>query len=149
MTAQNYFFNGPNAPTVLKNAISFLNRLDLSKPWKVTVDAHKKSRTRKQDRALWGVAYPAIADHFGYSGDEQMKRLHWNFCGDCFGWVDGPLGFKVPRHTTSTDENGEKKSCSAELMAKLYDHIQRTAAEYGCDVPDPDPLWFIQSRGDE
>ena len=148
MTAQNYFFNGPTAPAVLKNAISFLNRLDLTKSWKVTVEAHKKSRSRKQDGALWGVAYPVIAKHCGYSTDAEIKVQHWNFCGDFFGWVTGPLGFKKPRRTTSTDENGQKKPCTAEEMAGLYAAIQRTAADYGCDVPDPDPMWFQQARFD-
>lgn len=61
---QNYFFNGDAAAEQIRaNAVSFINRIDLTQRWKVTVKAAVKSRSQKQLNALWGVAYPAIADH--------------------------------------------------------------------------------------
>jgi hypothetical protein len=146
---QNYFLNGDSfAEKIRANAISFLNRLDLSKRWKITVEAATKNKTSKQDRALWGVAYKAIGKHYGYSGDAEIKHLHTCFCGDYWGWKVGPMGYNIPVRTTTVDEDGNKVKCSAEDMAGLYALVQRTAAADGCDVPDPDPLWFLNDEVD-
>ena len=44
-----------------------------------------KARSDPQNRALWGVAYPAIREE---TGQDDLEQMHRDFCGDFFGWVE-------------------------------------------------------------
>lgn len=144
MSKQTYVIGEGRSPEIKRNMLAFIDRLDMSKAWRVTIEPEAKKRSKKQLGALWGVAYPAICEHFGYRGKAEIEHLHMSFCGDFFGWRDIGLGERMPVRTTSTDERGEKNPITAEVMAELYNHVQRKAAEFGCDVPDPDPHWYLQ-----
>ena len=107
----------------------------------VRVRRKKRERSDLQNRALWGCAYKALADQTGNDRDD----LHLFFCGEYFGWKVVPIldqKRRVPRRTTTRDEDGHRDVIDKMVMADFYDFIQRRAAMAGYDVPDPDEEWF-------
>ena len=141
---QRYQLNasGPERPQVMANAHAFLDRLPANKSWVVEVKEYRKVRSLDQNAATFGVAYRAIMEATGLEGDADRKQLHRDFCGDFFGWTDGPMGHRKPVRTTTTNEAGERDVIDAETMSRMYGFIQRTAASYGIDVPNPDPMYW-------
>jgi len=133
--------NGSERAQVLANAHAFIDRLPATKSWRIEIREARRERSLDQNAAMFGVAYAAIMDAVGLEGEEDRKQLHRDFCGDFFGWVDGPLDRPRPRRTTTTNERGERDVIDTETMTRFYEFIQRRAAEYGIDVPDPDPFW--------
>lgn len=131
--------------SVLRRALDFLQRLPDSKSWRIEVTAHRKTRTTEQNAALWGVAYPALAEATG----QPVNDWHEYMLGEYFGWVEYSLFGKRklrPARTTTTGFNGEDSKLSTVEFADFYDFIQRRAAENGISVPDPDPFWREQRR---
>ena len=129
---------------VRANVHAFIDRLPPAKSWRIEVKELRKERSLDQNAAMFGVAYAAIMEATGLEGDEERKQLHHDFCGDFFGWVSGPMGHRRPVRTTTRNERGERELIDTATMARFYEFIQRRAAEYGIDVPDPDPLWNEQ-----
>lgn len=123
---------------------AFIERLPDSKSWKVEISEARPERSRDQNAAVFGLAYDAIMIATGLQGDAEKKQLHRDFCGEFFGWVDAGVGRRKPKRTTTTNERGERDVIDTTTMAQFYDFIQRKAAEFGIDVPDPDPLWRDQ-----
>lgn len=123
------------------NLHAFIDRLPDTKSWEVEVSEYHPARSDKQRKSLFGVAYKAIMEQCGLQGDKEKKRLHNDFCGDYFGWCDGGIGTRRPVRTTTTNERGERDKISTLQALDMYAFIQRTAAEYGVDVPNPDPFW--------
>lgn len=128
---------------ILSNLLAFIDRLPDSKSWRITIDLARKGRSDQQNRALFGVAYPILADATGYTVDE----LHAAFCRKFFGTTCREIAGIVierPVRTTTTNEQGKRELMLAEQFSAFYAMVQRDAAEIGVDVPDPDPL-----HGDE
>lgn len=143
MKPQNYQLNanGLERPGVTQRAHDFIDRLPLDKSWVVTIAPFHKKRSPDQNAATFGLAYKIIMEATGLEGDQEKRRLHRDFCGDFFGWVTGPLGHRKPVRTTTTNERGERDVIDTVTMARMYDFIQRKAADFGIDVPDPDPMY--------
>jgi hypothetical protein len=112
--------------------------LPLEKAWRVDVVEHKPKRSDAQNRALWGHIYPFILKAGGeaFAGWDKSD-LHTAFMGECFGWVmlDSPLGKRRKPAKSSAKLNKQE-------FADYIACIQRTMANVGVFVPDPDPLWF-------
>ena len=132
--------------TVKANLHAFIDRLPDTKSWKVEIKEARPERTDSQLGALFGVAYDVIMEATGLQGDAEKKQLHRDMCGDFFGWADGGLGRAKPKRTTTTNEHGDRDVIDTQTMAAFYDFIQRKAAEFGIDVPAPDPLWHEHRR---
>ncbi len=144
---QRYILRKDNTrPNVLANAHAFLDRLPDTREFEIVVKRHVKRRTDKQRRSLFGVAYKAIMEAAGYQGDAEKRKLHENMCGDYFGWKDDPILGRVPERTTTTNEHGERDEISTLDALDMYYFIQRKAAEFGIDVPDPDPYWRAKAE---
>lgn len=143
MNAQHYILHAehPDRQLVRANLDSYLNRLPDDKSWEIEVRQYHKTRTDKQRRSLFGVAYKAIMDATGLRGARDKDQLHENMCGEFFGWKAVPMLGRVPVRTTTVNENGEKDEIDTNTALDMYEHIQRIAIEYGIDVPDPDPLY--------
>lgn len=143
MTAKPYILHAkhPDRELVRANLHAFIDRLPDTKSWQVIIEQYHKPSTAKQRRSLFGVAYKAIMEATGLRGSRDKERLHENMCGEFFGWKDAPMVGRVPVRTTTTNERGEREKITTLVALEMYAHIQHLAAEYGVDVPDPDPLW--------
>ena len=118
----------------------------------VTVEEAKPERSDKQRAALFGVAYKALMQQMGLSGEREKERLHEALCGEYFGWRDVDVMGRitqVPVRTTTTGPDGKRDVISMAEQLDFYAWIQRKAAEFGYDIPDPDPLWRIRAELDE
>lgn len=131
-----------NRPLVLSNIHAFLDRLPDSKSWRIEIREYKPDRSDKQNRALWGVAYPAIMEATGLQGEREKEQLHRQMCGEFFGWKDHALLGRVPVRTTTVNEHGERDLVDSAVMAEFYGFVQRIGAEFGIDVPSPEPEEF-------
>ncbi len=129
-----------NRVPVLANAHKFLDMLPADKSWQIEVTPLKKPRTNKQNAAHYAVAEGTLAEFCGLRGDEELKALHRELCCLYFGAVDLPIG-RRPKRTTTKNEAGERDPISTQQMSDFYAFIQQQAAEIGCFIPDPDPLW--------
>ena len=136
----------PRRDLVRANAHAFIDRLPLTKSWRIEIKELHKDRSLEQNGAMFGVAYKIIMEASGLQGDADKRQLHRDFCGDFFGWTDGPLGHRRPVRTTTTNERGGKELIDTATMAQFYAFVQRRVAEFGIDVPDPDPIW-ADTRG--
>lgn len=128
-----------------QNAINYLLGLELGK-YQMEVKPIVKEKTDLQTHALFGVAYPAIMEVIGMRGNDDKEELHMYWCGEYFGWKEySILGKKKvkPIRTTTRNEEGKRDLIPAKVMADMYSFIQQRCAENGIDVPDPDPLWFM------
>ncbi|GLQ96429.1 hypothetical protein [Dyella mobilis] len=136
----------PGRDNVKSNLHAFVDRLPDTKSWKVEIKEARPERSLDQNAAMYGVAYDVIMAATGLQGDAEKKQLHRDFCGEFFGWVDAGLSRRRPRRTTTTNECGERDVIDTVTMSQFYDFIQRKAAEFGIDVPDPDPFWRERAK---
>ena len=122
---------------------TFVAALDAGRPYRVTVEEAKSTRTSQQNRYLWGVAYKLIADAVGYEVDEVAEFM----CGQYFGWTDkrvpkkpsNPEGVEsVPVRTTTTNENGERSVLNKQDFTDYIAFVHRFAASKGIYIPDAD-----------
>lgn len=118
---------------------TFLGALDLQRPWELTIQLFRRTRSSQQNRALWGLAYKMISDETGY----ELEELHEYYLGTHFGWtVKTVFGQKkrVP--------NKRSSKLSTVEFNEYFAFIQRHAAQHlGLYIPDPDPdYWQRQER---
>lgn len=122
----------------IQRIAAFLLRLPADKAWELLPRPFKRTRTERQNNAMWGVAYKTLSDYTGYSEPE----IHELMCRGHFGEVeDEALGMKRirPRRTTTTNERGERDVLSRAAMSEFYAFVVQKAAEIGCYIEDPDP----------
>lgn len=115
----------------------------------VSVEEFVPERTVKQRNTLFGVAYKSLMAQMGLAGEREKQDLHRHLCGEYWGWRHlGGLGtaFRYPLRTTTTNEAGQRDVISTREQLAFYAFIQRQAAQYGYDVPDPDPEWFRKAE---
>lgn len=110
-------------------------------PIEVTCSPWKNSRTSQQNRYLFGVCYPLIAEAMGYT----VEDIHEYCLGRHFGWVDkkapktprNPEGFEsVPYRTTTKDENGKRKLLTKAEFSRFVDTVDRVAAQAGVFITE-------------
>ena len=117
----------------------------------VTVEECRPVRSTKQRSALFGCAYKALMAQMGLRGERDKEALHTMMCGEYFGWREVELlgsVRRVPVRTTTVNANGERDEISVGEALEFYAFIQQRGAEYGYDVPDPDPMWRERARLD-
>jgi len=117
----------------------------------IRVEEYRPARSTKQRSALFGCAYKALMDQMGLRGERDKEALHSMLCGEYFGWREvETLGSvrRVPVRTTTINADGKREEISVREALEFYQFIQQRAAEYGFDVPDPDPLWRDRARLD-
>jgi hypothetical protein len=131
----------------------FIAALDMDKPWRVTVDSAKSTRSDLQNRYLNGVCYKLIGDAIGYERDEVSEFL----CGTYWGWKEKrvpkkpscPYGIEsVPIRTTTTGPEGGRSVLSKIEFGEYVAFVQRFGASKGIHIPDPDPD-YAEHRDDE
>lgn len=137
---QNQRIRLPKGKRNLARLVSVVSCLSEDKDWDITIKEAKTDRSLEQNNSLYGVAYKALREFTGHENEE----LHQMFLRAYFGEVEVEvMGMKYvkPRRTTTTDESGARKLLSTAEFNDFYSFVQRKAAEIGCWVPDPDPMW--------
>lgn len=101
----------------------------------------KNSRTGQQNRYLFGVCYPLIAEAMGYTVDD----VHEYMLGRHFGWVDvkvpktprNPEGIESrPFRTTTTDEHGKRNLLGKPEFSAFVETVHRIAAGAGVFIAE-------------
>lgn len=119
--------------------VAFLNAQAL--PLGVTCEPWKEPRTSQQNRYLFGVCYPPIAQVKGYTVDE----IHEWMCGAHWGWVDKPCpktprnpeGIEsVPFRSTTRDENGKRDVLKKKPFSEFVETVHRLAAQGGIFIAE-------------
>lgn len=135
----------PERMRIMSNCAEWLGKLDAARSWVIEIKLYVKERTDPQNKALWGVAYPALQKATG----QPANDWHEYMLGEWFGWIEYTLFGKRkvrPARTTTIDHEGRPNKLSTAEFAEFYDFIQLRAAQNGVYVPDPDPLWREQRR---
>jgi hypothetical protein len=110
-------------------------------PIEVTCAPWKNSRSSQQNRYLFGVAYPPIAEAMGY----EVADIHEYALGRHFGWVDkkvpktprNPEGFEsAPFRTTTKDENGKRKLLTKGEFNQFLGTVERIASQAGVFITE-------------
>ena len=125
----------------LESLVRFLLHFLPGKQITVTADEFKIERSVQQRKALFAAAYKALMPQIGLRGDREKDDLHRFFCCEYWGHKTSALGERIPIRTTTTDADGKRDVISMREQLDFYAFIQQRAAEFGYDVPDPDPLW--------
>jgi hypothetical protein len=113
-------------------AEAFLGMLPRDKTWRVDVNELRPRRSPDQNNYLWGVVYRTVLDtglrEAGWTGDD----VHEYFLGEHFGWetIEG-LGRKRLRPLRRSSKLNKQE------FTDYIAFIQRTMAERGVYVPDP------------
>jgi hypothetical protein len=114
---------------VLTKIVSLLSALTRDTPLKVTIAEYKRTRSLEQNAYLWGVVYPTVLQQLpGWDAND----LHEFFLGEHFGWqtLEG-FGRKRLKPIKRSSR------LSTTEFADHVDFIQRTMAEKGIYIPDP------------
>lgn len=128
-----------STPRDLERWVAYLQAQCL--PIEVTCSPWKNGRSSKQNRYLFGVCYPPIAEAMGYEVDD----IHEYALGRHFGWVDkkvpktprNPEGFEsAPFRTTTKDENGKRSLLSKAEFSKFVDTVDRIAVQAGVFITE-------------
>ena len=109
-------------------------------PLDVECKPHKSTRRSEQNRLLFGVVYPPIAEAMGY----EVADIHEYMLGVHFGWVDvkvpktprNPEGIESrPFRTTTTDETGKRNVLRKDEFSRFLETVERVAAKAGVFIP--------------
>ena len=108
---------------------AWLRRLN-GRDVEVIVRPPSRKRSVDQNAWLWGVAYPLLAETFGYERHEH-GLLHYGLLGECFGTVyDQRWGRALVRV-------GSSRMTTTEFSAYMEWLVRWAAVEHGCVIPLP------------
>lgn len=130
----------------------FLLAMSPGKALKITAVEHRATRSDEQNNYLW-KAYEIFGNHLGYDKDEMHIVLLERYFGTVEKRVPRSENFpngikKVPRRTTTHDENGKRDVLAWDAFSDYVAFVQRLAAKQGCFIPDPDPDWASKAEGE-
>lgn len=93
-----------------------------------------QQRSDRQNRWIWGIAYPILGPHWGYERTEH-EHMHYGLLAQCFGTkVDTRFGIRVPKVTSSKKLNTKEFS---EYMEWL---VRYAAIEEQIRIPLPNEV---------
>lgn len=122
-------FTFPKGLRSFARLMGFLTAFPMDKAIKVTVVEARSTRSLEQNAYLWGVVYPTVLQHLpGWDAND----LHEYFLGEWSGWqtLEG-----FGRKRLKPIRRSSKLSTSE--FIDFVDFIQRTMAEKGVVIPDP------------
>lgn len=112
----------------------FVAALPTDKAWKLRVEPYRKTRSKQQNRYLWGVCYATILKDGGeHLAGWDAEDLHDFFLGEHFGWetIEG-----FGRRRMKPIQRSSKLTTLQ--FSEHVDFIQRKAAELGVYIPGPE-----------
>jgi len=119
----------------LTRIVAVLSALAKDKAWKVEIKEAKPTRSNEQNAYLWGVVYEAIRQQLpGWDADD----VHEYCLGEWSGWemLEG-FGRRRLRPVRRSS-----KLTTVEFMDYVA-FIQRTMAEKGIWIPDPNEMRMV------
>jgi hypothetical protein len=126
-----FLLQGPTFERVLANLTCFLSRLPMDKAWSVEVKPYRARRSDQQNRYLWGVVYATLEEATG----QEAEDWHEYWLGEWGGWeVVDMLGQKKRKPVRRSSKLSRME------FADYVGFIQRSAAQHGIYIPDPDPI---------
>ena len=103
----------------------------------ITIENLRSHRSVSQNRYLWGVVYPLIADTTGYTENEVHEWAKAQYLKPHVVTVAG----RVREITKSTTE------LSVGEMVEYIENLISLAAELGVHVPSPEEAGYISNHG--
>lgn len=97
----------------------------------IVIRGHRSQRSLDQNRWIWGVAYPLLADSLGYDRDE-IEDLHYALVEKWGGsHFDARMGTTVP--------NKRSSKLTTKEFSDFMEWLVRFAAKHcNCVIPLPD-----------
>ena len=137
-----FIFTADTKDVVVARLLRFLDAWPADKPCHIHVKRFVKSRTLKQNAALFGLAYKILRDETGHS----LEELHDFFCRRYFGVHEFEvLGetYSRPVRTTTTDAEGKHDVMPWDEFSEFFEMVRTFAAsELMIAIPDPDPEYW-------
>lgn len=112
-----------------------IKRFENDKRVAVTIENLRSHRSLQQNRYLWGVVYPLIAEATGYTDTEVHEWAKAQYLAPKVLRVAG----QVRQVTRSTTE------LSVGEMVEYIDNLIRLGAELGVHVPSPEEAGYISN----
>lgn len=133
------FVVGPGASSPDVAVYAIMDAVMGGRRVRVTLADYHSKRSSSQNAYLWGIVYPKILEHLpGWDTDD----IHEYCLGSWSGWetIEG-FGRKRlrPLKRSSTLTTVE--------FTDFIEHIQRTMAEKGIDVPSPNEYQTVTAEG--
>lgn len=133
-----------NAPGTRADRVSSFMRdvMGLPADKAFVLEAKEETRSMRQNKYLWGVAYRAIVefmrDHHGrdYSDEAIHETLKELFLPSRV----EQLASREVRIYRTTTKLTKREFC------EYVEHVVRWAAEFGCVIPEPDPDLVAQKQ---
>lgn len=114
---------------------NLLQRFDGDKKVSVTIENLRSHRSLQQNRYLWGVVYPIIAEATGYTVNELHDWARAQYLAPRVIRIAGKTR-NVMRSTTELSK-GE--------MVEYINNLIQLGAELGCHVPSPEEAGYISN----
>ena len=117
--------------TMRARVLKLVMSLDLTKPWQVTVEPHRKRRSLSQNALLWkwhGEVVKAVGEHTGMDAEDIHEFFKHKFLTPRMIEINGE---SVPRYTTT-------KLTTAEMSAYMDRIYAFCTSELGLLLPLPD-----------
>ena len=114
-----------------------IKRFENDKRVAVTIENLRSHRSVSQNRYLWGVVYPLIADTTGYTENEVHEWAKAQYLKPHIVTVAG----RVREITKSTTE------LSVGEMVEYIENLISLAADLGVHVPSPEEAGYISNHG--
>jgi adenylyl- and sulfurtransferase ThiI len=118
-----------NSPRAVKGHLAFYEPCDVI----VHVERRVKRKSRQQLGYLYGVVYPALASHTGFSIQDLDKVMKHKY-----------LRGKILWRGIELEPARDKKELTSNEMAEFITNVILEANEMGVEVPEPDQAY--QSR---
>lgn len=114
---------------------NLLRKFESDKKVSVTIENLRSHRSLQQNRYLWGVVYPIIAEVTGYTVNELHEWARAQYLEPLVIRI-GDVTRQITRSTTELSK-GE--------MVEYIDNLILLGSELGCHVPSPEEAGYISN----
>lgn len=106
----------------------------LGKRVEMVLRLRTSQRSDRQNRWIWGIAYPLLGEHWGHDRNEH-EAMHYGLLAQCFGTrPNSRFGIRVPRVTSS------RRLTTKEFSEYMEWLVRYAAVEEGIRIPLPNEV---------